>query len=201
MAKKKKQESQIAAIACVDTNYGIGYQNQLLITIPDDLKHFSRITSGGTVIMGRKTYESLPKAPLPKRVNLVITRNNPDGSISNPVEKGPTYVSMEDVKDWLITKREEKAEEKIAIIGGAQIYQELLPYCDYILITKVFKKFDEVDAYFPNIDYSLNWELVSASDIMEYDGIKYQYRKFKNTSPAKREKPKPEKKTRSKRTN
>ena len=190
MAKKKKQESQITAIVCTDTNYGIGYQNKLLISIPEDLKHFSRITSGGTVIMGRKTYESLPQAPLPKRINLVITRNNPTGSPSEPLEKAPTYVSMESVKDWLIAKREEKTEEKIAVIGGEQIYQELVPYCDYVLITKVFKKFENVDAYFPNFDFVEDWELVGASDIMEYDGIKYQYRKYKNLSPMKKEKPK-----------
>lgn len=198
MPKKKKQESQITAIACVDTNYGIGYQNQLLISIPDDLKHFSRITSGGTVIMGRKTYESLPKSPLPKRVNFVITRNNPSEIPTEPDIKVPYNISMDAAKDWLISKREAKTEEKIAIIGGEQIYKELLPYCDYVLITKVFKKFDEVDAYFPNMDFNENWELVSASDIMEYDGIKYQYRKFKNLSPIKREKLKPEKKKKSK---
>ena len=190
MPKKKKQESQITAIVCADKNYGIGYNNGLLISIPEDLKHFSRITSGGTVIMGRKTYESLPKAPLPKRINLVITRNNPTGSPDEPVEKAPTFVSMEAVKDWLLKKREEKSEEKIAIIGGTQIYEELLPYCDYIRITKVFKEFENVDAYFPNLDFTQDWELVGADDVMEYDGIKYQYRKYKNKKPVGREKEK-----------
>lgn len=198
MPKKKKQESQITAVVCADRNYGIGYNNSLLISIPDDLKHFSRITSGGTVIMGRKTYESLPKAPLPKRKNLVITRNNPTGSPDEPLEKAPTYVSIDAVKEWLLKKREEKAEEKIAVIGGAQIYNELLPYCDYIQITKVFKAFDEVDAYFPNLDDMYDWELVGAGDIMEYEGIKYQYRKYKNTKPMILEKPKAEKKSRKK---
>lgn len=195
MAKKKKQESQITAIACVDSNYGIGYKNKLLISIPEDLKHFSRITSGGTVIMGRKTYESLPKAPLQKRVNFIITRNDPSSIPAEPDEKTPYLVAMDDVKNWLMKKREEKAEEKIAIIGGEQIYKELLPYCDYVLITKVFQKFANVDAYFPNIDFDENWEIVSASEIMEYDGNKYQYRKFKNLAPVKPEKPKTTKKS------
>ena len=195
MAKKKKQESQITAIACVDTNYGIGYKNELLISIPEDLKHFSRITSGGTVVMGRKTYGSLPTAPLPKRVNFIITRSNTSSIPAEPDEKTPYFVAMDDVKTWLIKKREEKAEEKIAVIGGEQIYKELLPYCDYVLITKVFNKFENVDAYFPNIDFDENWEIVSASEIMEYDGVRYQYRKFKNLSPTKPEKPKAVKKT------
>jgi dihydrofolate reductase len=105
---------------------------------------------------------------------------------------------MDSVKEWLLRKREEKTEEKIAVIGGAQIYEELLPYCDYIQITKVFKAFDNVDTYFPNLDFSQDWELVGAGDIMEYDGIKYQYRKYKNLNPFKPEKPKPEKKSRKK---
>lgn len=198
MPKKKKQESQITAIVCADKNYGIGHNNDLLIAIPDDLKHFSRLTSGGTVIMGRKTYESLPNAPLPKRINIVITRNNPSDFPENPVEKEPNYVSMESVKDWLLKKREEKAEEKIAIIGGAQIYNELLPYCDYIQITKVFNAFDDVDAYFPNLDYMYDWELVGAGEVMEYEEVKYQYRKYKNTRPIKKEKEKSEKRARKK---
>jgi dihydrofolate reductase len=198
MPKKKKQESQITAIVCADKNYGIGYNNELLIHIPEDLKHFSRMTSGGTVIMGRKTYESLPNAPLPKRINLVVTRGDHNGTPDETVERGPTYVSMELVKEWLLRKREEKAEEKIAVIGGSQIYEELLPYCDYIHVTKVFKAFDNVDVYFPNIDFSEDWEIVSAGDIMEFDGIKYQYRKYKNLNPIKLDKPKPEKKSRKK---
>jgi dihydrofolate reductase len=200
MPKKKKQESQITAIVCADTNYGIGYNNGLLINIPEDLKHFSRITSGGTVIMGRKTYESLPNAPLPKRHNIVITRNNPTGSPDEPIEKAPTYVSMDSIKEWLLRKREEKTEEKISVIGGSQIYSELLPYCDYIQITKVFKAFENVDTYFPNLDFTQDWELVGASDIMEYDGLKYQYRKYKNLKPFKPEKPKLEKKPRKKKS-
>lgn len=183
MAKKKKQESAITAIVCADTNYGIGYNNDLLIRIPDDLKHFSRITSGGVVIMGRKTCESLPNGILPKRTNLVITRGETNGTPDTPIDKAPTFVSIGDVKDWLVRKREEKSEEKIAVIGGAQIYKELLPYCDYIQITKVFKKFENVDAYFPSLDFNEDWDLVGASEVMEYNGIQYQYRKYKNKAP------------------
>ena len=195
--KKKPEDSQIIAIVCADKNYGIGYNNQLLISIPEDLKHFSRITSGGTVIMGRKTYESLPTSPLPKRTNLIISHNS-SGSPDDADIKSPVYVSMEDVKDWLLKKREEKSEEKIAIIGGEQIYKELLPYCDLIYITKVFKAFDAVDAYFPNLDFSQDWEMVFAGDILEYEGIKYQYRRYKNIKPIKREEDKEKKSSRKK---
>ena len=181
-------------MAIADNN-AIGRDNALLWHISEDLKFFRKTTVGSPVIMGRKTYESLPKAPLPKRVNFIITRSNTSSIPTEPDEKTPYFVAMDDVKTWLIQKREEKAEEKIAVIGGEQIYKELLPYCDYVLITKVFNKFENVDAYFPNIDFDENWEIVSASEIMEYDGNKYQYRKFKNLAPVKPEKPKTTKKS------
>lgn len=191
MPKKKKQESKITAIVCVDTNYGIGYQNQLLIQIPDDMQHFSRTTSGGIVIMGRKTFESLPDGPLAKRINLIVTSTSTyDIDFDSLKPRTPVYISIQQVKDKLLEIREKKDDCKIAIIGGAQIYKELLPYCDYISITKVFKRFENVDSYFPNIDFSQEWDLVSASDVMDFEGIKYQYRKYKNLKPIKKEKPK-----------
>lgn len=188
--KKKKEESHVIAIVCTDTNYGIGYKNELLFHIPDDMKHFSRVTTNGYVIMGRKTYESLPNGPLPKRTNIVITRE-PTTTMDNLDFKEPNYVSMDEIKDWLITQRENKSQDKIAIIGGAQIYEELLPYCDYIYITKVFAAAENVDTHFPNLDkMQLVWDMCYAGEIEEYEGIKYQYRRYKNTKPVKREKPK-----------
>ena len=81
-------------------------------------------------------------------------------------------------------KRKNKAPEgKIFIIGGGKVYEELLPYCDMIYITKVFKAFDDVDTYFPNIDNMREWEICMADDIMEYEGIKYQFRRYKNNKP------------------
>ena len=204
MAKKNKPEITIQAVVCADTNYGIGYKNSLLISIPEDLKHFSRITSGGPVIVGRKTYESLPKKPLQKRLNIVITSSGTDAIDEYADVKQPLFVTMETAKAYLmekIAKREKCTEsEKVSIIGGAQIYNELLPYCDMIQITKVFKSFDDVDAYFPNLDKMYDWEIVGAGDIEESDGVKFQKRKYKNTKPMKIEKEKAEKKTKKKKT-
>lgn len=193
----------ITAIVAADKNYGIGRNNELLISIPEDLKRFSRITSGGYVIMGRKTYESLPKHPLPKRINIVITRNGTD-KIEDADLKKPAFVTLETVQEWLKTihiktKAEKKGSVKVAVIGGGQIYAELLPYCEELYITKVFHAFEDVDTYFPNIDYMSEWDLINADEVMEHDGINFQYRRYKNTDfsvynkkPAKKTKKKSE---------
>ncbi len=175
----------ITAIVCVDKNYGIGRNNDLLIRIPNDMKRFSRLTNNGFVLMGRKTYDSLPQKPLKKRVNLVITGSG-TGDPNNAKEEEPTYISMEKVKEWLLEKRSEKSDSKISIIGGGQVFKELLPYCDVIYITKIFKAFENVDVYCPNIEELPGWTFdYYASDVMEHEGINYQYRRYKNKHPIK----------------
>lgn len=208
----------IAAIVCADKNYGIGKGNELLIRIPDDLKRFSRVTSKSTVIVGRKTSELIPNMPLKNRTNMIITRNA-TGDPFTPDEK-ITTISMNQAKEFLLEHRkkmkelkdedfddEEELTEtgkkkkkrlnpecKIFIIGGGEIYKELLPYCDLIYITKVFKAFDDVDTYFPNLDEMREWEIIMADGVVDFEGVKYQYRKYKNTRPMKPEKPKTNKK-------
>ena len=183
----------ITAVVATDKNYGIGYNGGLLISIKEDMKHFSRATSGGYVIMGRKTYESLPKRPLKNRINVIITSSGTDKMEDASMDK-PVFVHMDDVKKWLIEvhnenmrvkkeKSDDKTasqEKKVSIIGGGQIYKELLPFCEQILITKIFKAFDNVDTYFPNLDSMPQWDFFFAGDVLESDGIKFQYRKYKN---------------------
>ena len=198
----------IIAIVCADKNYAIGKDNDLLISIPEDLKKFARLTSKSTVIMGRKTYESLPNAPLKNRTNLVISHSANDDAIN--MEDSMSMVTMERVKEFLLEhrkkikelkdsdfeddldedtvdkskKRKKKDPEgKIFIIGGGEIYKELLPYCDMIYITKVFKAFENANVFFPNIDNMREWEICMADDVMEYEGIKYQFRRYKNNKP------------------
>ena len=198
----------IIAIVCADKNYAIGKDNDLLISIPDDLKKFARLTSKSTVIMGRKTYDSLPNAPLKNRTNLVISRSADESEID--LEKPMSMVSMEQIHDFLLEhrkkmkelkdsdfeddldddstgkskKRKNKAPEgKIFIIGGGKIYKELLPYCDMIYITKVFKAFEDANVFFPNIDNMREWEICMADDIMEHEGVRYQFRRYKNNKP------------------
>lgn len=163
----------IAAVVCVDNNYGIGSKNDLLAHIPEDMKMFKDITTGGAVVVGRKTYDSLPKKPLPDRQNIVITskvKKKPK------IQKdGTIHSNMKYIRAWL--SKEEVINENcgIYVIGGGMIYKELLPFCERVYITKVFHSYEDVDTYFPNIDEMPEWELTSASEIKEHNGIHYQF--------------------------
>lgn len=163
----------IAAIVAVDTNYGIGNKDKLLIQIPEDMKHFKEITTKGSIIVGRKTYDTLPNKPLKDRTNIIVTRKakkkpkvQEDGSIRS---------NMRYIKTWLSTEDVIKNNNGIYVIGGESIYKELLPLCERVYITKILHAFDEVDTYFPNIDEMPEWEMTSTSEIKEYDGIQYQF--------------------------
>lgn len=163
----------ISAIVCVDENWGIGSNGDLLVHIPEDMKFFKDITMNGMVIMGRKTYDSLPKRPLSNRTNVVITSEEN----KTPESAEVFYVSMEFAKTYLDTLPKTACERYI--IGGGKIYKELLPYCDKVYVTKVFHSYDNVDTYFPNIDNIPEWEMESASEIKEYNNIKYQFCKYR----------------------
>jgi dihydrofolate reductase len=167
----------ISAIVCVDENWGIGSKGDLLVHIPEDMKFFKDITMNGTVIMGRKTYDSLPKKPLPNRENVVITNSTQNGFVLRMDEDGTVFTNLNDVK--YVLKLKEMDEYNVFIIGGGQIYKELLPYCEYAYVTKVFHSYDNVDTYFPNIDNIPEWEMKSASEIKEYNNIKYQFCKYR----------------------
>ena len=148
----------IAAIACVDYNLGIGYKNQLLVSIKDDLKRFKELTSDAqhptqnVVIMGRKTWDSLPKKPLPNRVNWVITRHPDEAYKHYTVGKDDNvyFLTLDEAKRLLDEVR--KPDENVFftqdfwIIGGGFIYKELFEFCDTLYLTKVCHVFgDRVD--------------------------------------------------------
>jgi dihydrofolate reductase len=155
----------IAAIAAVDNNWGIGYNGNLLASIPEDLKYFKELTNNKVVVMGRKTWDSLPRKPLPNRINFVITRN----------PKEDYEITLEELKTWLnFTKKD------VFIIGGGQIYEELLPFCEKVYITKIYKAFENVDTYFPNLDKNFNWKIVTQKAIQSYNGLNYQFLEYKN---------------------
>lgn len=159
----------ISAIAAVDSNYGIGYKGELLFNIKEDLKQFKELTSNNIVIMGRKTWDSLPNKPLPNRTNIVITRKTDNiGDANNNV----FYLDLDNAKDFLSNK--DRKNDNVFIIGGGQIYKELLPYCDRIYLTRMYKSF-EADTYFPDINIDNDWKLAEASEVKEIDNIKYQF--------------------------
>lgn len=179
----------ISAIVCIDSNYGIGSKGDLLAHIPEDLKMFKELTTNNIVIMGRKTYESLPKKPLPNRTNIIITSQKEYYPYFEDIKNSPIYEDMESVKLYLSCFEKLKAiydvnvrNKDVYIIGGGMIYKELLPFCKRIYITKILHTYDDVDTYFPNIDNMPEWKMISASEVKEYNGLEYQFYIYDNVN-------------------
>jgi dihydrofolate reductase len=151
----------ISIIVAVSEDWGIGKDNELLWHISEDLKRFKRLTSGNAIIMGKKTWESLPKKPLPNRKNIVLT-DNPGEIIENAV----TAYSIED------SLAKCTPGEEIFIIGGGSIYRQFMQIADRLFITHVHRK-APADIYFPEIDMKI-WE-VKEKDEYTSEEIPYTY--------------------------
>ena len=149
----------ISAIVAVDDNWGIGYNGDLLEHIPEDLKYFKALTTGQVVVMGRKTWDSLPKKPLPNRINYVITR---EAKASN---EEVSYFDMNCIKMVM----QKQTDYEYFIIGGGEIYNQLLPLCDRVYVTKIYKEYENVDTYFPNLDESNEWAIADWSEMHNYN--------------------------------
>lgn len=160
-------------IVNVDKNWAIGLGSKLLVRIPQDMKYFRSMTTGHVVVMGRKTLESFPESkPLPNRVNIVLTR---DQGYQAP---GALVVhSMEELKEEL----EKYPEEEIFVIGGGQIYRELLPLCDKAYVTKVDRAFD-ADVYFPDLDQDPQWKMTKVSEEQTYFDLEYVFAVYERTA-------------------
>ena len=140
-------------IVAVDKNWAIGHENDLLFSLPGDMKHFRTLTTGGTVIMGRKTLDSFPEGkPLPNRRNIVLSRQE-----GLHYENAECYHSLEEAlmqcDYW----------EDIYIIGGATVYEQAMPLADRLLITHVEDTPEQADAFFPIIDLAL-WKEVNREE-------------------------------------
>ncbi len=141
----------ISLIAAMDRNRAIGFNNKLLWRLPAEMAFFTRMTTGKTVVMGRKTRDSLPK-PLVNRRNIVLTLNK-----SLRTDSQWEYVfSMEEILKFA-------ENEEIMVIGGAEIYKQFLPYADTIYLTLVHTEIEQADTYFPVISEE-EWEVVEQSD-------------------------------------
>ena len=138
----------IHAIVAVASDWAIGRQGELLCHMPDDMKHFKEVTMGHSIVMGRKTFESFPRRPLPGRQNIVITRNlqwqYPGVTVAHSVEEAIAAAETADV----------------FIIGGADIYEQTLPMVDVLHLTMIHARWASADAYFPALDMS-EWQEVS----------------------------------------
>lgn len=159
----------IAAVAAVDRNFAIGNAGKMLIALPGDLKMFRELTSGHTVIMGRKTFDALPAGALPNRRNIVISSQTMGKSFSVSGEKGEYLLSsMENVREML----KNNADETLFVIGGGVIYRELLPLCERVYLTHIDKAFEPADTYFPPMD---DFVMTNCSETMEENGVKYRF--------------------------
>ena len=153
-------------IVAVGANWGIGKDNDLLISIPEDMKYFRKVTAGKTLIYGRKTLESFPgQRPLPKRRNIVITRNASYGG------NGAEVVNSVD-EAYLTVKDEDP--DNVFVIGGGAIYRQMLPFCTRAYVTRIDRVFD-ADTFFPDLDNDPEWEIESESGTMNYEGISYRF--------------------------
>jgi len=127
----------ISIIAAVAQNLAIGYQNKLLYWLPNDLKRFKALTTGHTIIMGRKTFESLPKGALPNRRNVVLTRSE------------ITFPGAEVFPSLQAALASCAPDEDVYIIGGASVYKEALPLADRLCLTEILDTPKQADAFFP----------------------------------------------------
>lgn len=165
----KTSEHQICAIVAIGDNFEIGYNDDLIWHIKEDLKRFKSLTMGHPVVMGRKTRESLPKA-LPGRTNIVITRN-PDYSSSDSLIAHSLDEALEMAKKT-------QGSDRIFIIGGGQVYEEAFPLLDSLEITHVYDTRKDADTFFPKLNMD-DWELTDKSEIFETtSGLKYDFESF-----------------------
>lgn len=154
-------------IVAADANWGIGNKNELLVSIPADMKFFRQTTMGHVIVMGRHTLESFPGSrPLKNRLNIVLTRQK-----NYQVQGAVILHSVEELEDYL---RENCKGHEVFCIGGESIYRQLLPYTDLVYVTKIDRSY-EADAHFPNLDEDSDFELTEESDEMTYFDMTYHF--------------------------
>ena len=165
-------------MAAVDANWAIGYQNKLLVRIPNDHKRMREQTTGKVIIMGRKTLESFPQGqPLKNRTNIVLTTDK-----SYSVKDAIVVHSLDELNEELSRYN----SEDIYVFGGESVYRQLLDLCDTAYVTKINFSY-QADTYFPNLDEDDDWELVSESEEQTYFDLEYAFLEYKRKgSSAKR---------------
>lgn len=130
----------LSIIVAIASDGAIGRANDLLWHLPADLKRFKELTTGHTILMGRKTFESLPRGPLPNRRNIIISR-------SLPAQPGAeVYPTIQQAMEACAS------DEEVFIIGGGEIYRQLLPNTERIYLTRVQASFPDAEVFFPELD-------------------------------------------------
>ena len=156
-------------IVAVDSNWAIGNKNELLIRIPNDMKHFREETAGNVVVLGRKTLETFPQGlPLKNRTNIILSKDK-NYKVKDAIVVHSIKELLEELKNY--------PDESIYIIGGDSVYRQMLPYCDVAHVTKIEHAY-QADSYFPNLDADPEWEITAESDEQTYFDIAYYFLKY-----------------------
>lgn len=159
------------AIVNADKNWGIGNSNELLFHIPEDMKFFKQKTMGNVVVMGLATFLSLPgQKALPDRVNIVISNDEKWSA--------PDVVAVHSL-DELFAELSRFDTNTVFVCGGASIYEQLVPYCDTVYVTKVDSS-KPADRFFPNLDENPDWVLAKEGEEMDFKGVKYKFTTYKS---------------------
>ena len=152
----------ISLIVAVASNGAIGKQQDLLCHLPNDLKRFKAITLGHTIVMGRRTFESLPKGALPGRTNVVVTRQA-EASWDNTV----VVTSIDEVLA-------DSADKELFVIGGGMLYKQTIDRADRLYITHIHHEFADADTFFPEVNYD-EWEVIEREDHQADERHPYDY--------------------------
>lgn len=158
----------VSIIVAVDNNNAIGRAGDLLYHISADLRNFRRLTTGNIVVMGRRTFESLPKGALPDRVNMVITRNK--------AYQAKNVELCDSLGGALTIARTKFLERETFIIGGGEIYRQAFPIADKLYLTCVDAATDDADTFFPEIDPK-EWQTEEVGEWLTDDksGLRYRF--------------------------
>lgn len=159
----------LTMIFAADNDWAIGRDGGLLCRLPEDMKSFKERTTGHVVVMGRKTYESFPKRPLPDRENCVISRSVKE------LEGAKVFGSVVDFLQYADTIKDE-----VFVIGGGEIYSAMLPYCERAIVTRVYENFGG-DTFAPDLDAHPDWQIVESSSIVETGCRKIRFFLYERT--------------------
>lgn len=161
------------AIVNVNPKWGIGTDNRLLVHIRADMRRFRALTTGNTIIIGRKTLETFPNgSPLPNRENVILTRDK-----TFCVEGAIVLHDLKELRDILSVRD----PASVFVCGGEQIYRQLLPYCSEAFVTLTYTD-ERADRYFPNLNLLPNWILTEVGDKQYENDLAYRFLTYTNTA-------------------
>lgn len=164
----------ITLIAAVAADRGIGFRGDLLWHIPADLKHFKKVTMGAPVVMGRNTWESLPKRPLPGRRNIVVSRTP-----GYEAEGADVFASLEEALESASATAvsHPSGAKEVFVIGGATLYEASLPLADALELTEIDAVAEHCDTYFPVVNLT-EWNSVSEEPCAEGEPVNYRFCRY-----------------------